>query len=96
MPDDTYLAVVDPNGVMIKVRLLSGDNGRNLVHPGGMQVMGEVLAVALADGPNCAPLPPPPVPDDDVVRFYDISSFVTTAPAPTGGRGQLGCRGGSG
>ena len=79
MPDAGHLAVVDPNGTVNKVLLPPfGGSGRSHVHPGGIQVMGDVLAVALSDKPNCAPLPGPEL--EDVVRFYNISNPLSPLP----------------
>lgn len=86
MPHEAHLAVVDPNGLVHKVHLQSGTGERNPAHPGGMQVMGDVLAVGLSDAyrgaaspEDCANEVVDPLPD--VVRFYDI----TTPGAPIPG-----------
>lgn len=81
MPDQAQLAVVDPAGEVHQVPLWSAAGGRTLVHPGGIQVMGEVLAVALADD-NCLPPPAEPEEGDAVVRFYHISNPLTPASIP--------------
>jgi hypothetical protein len=85
MPEQGILAVVDPNGVVHNVPLPGGNGGPTLAHPGGIQVMGDILAVGLSDAFRGALVPEDCGktvlnPRPDVVRFYDLTEPLMPVP----------------